>query len=358
MQTLRNRTFLPLKFYFDKKIRKLNFIFFELTQKCNLNCIHCGSDCKKDNNTDDLPAEIILKTLEDVKKKYDSHKITIILSGGEPSIYPGVWELGKKMIDLEFPWGMVTNGLAWDEKTLEKAKESRMHSVTVSVDGLEESHNWFRNNPKSFRKAVNALKMFVKTPEIYKKDAMTCVHRKNLRELDEMYSMLKDMGLKRWRLTPVDPIGRAKNNPDLFLKPDEFIEFLEKIKEFRSKRGMEVRYACNGYLGPDYEYEVRPRPFFCMAGINVAGVMVDGSILACPSIDRRFSQGNVYEGSLVDIWENKFEPFIDRSWKKTDKCVNCSEWNLCQGGPMHLWNPDNKTLTLCHYKDIIAKGGK
>ncbi|HQJ61571.1 MAG TPA: radical SAM protein, partial [bacterium] len=210
MQTLRNRTFLPLKFYFDKKVRKLNFIFFELTQKCNLSCVHCGSDCNKDNNSADLPADVILKTLIDVKKKYDSHNITIVLSGGEPTIYPGVWDLGKKIIDLEFPWGMVTNGLSWDEKTIKKAKESRMHSVTVSIDGLEENHNWFRGNPKSFRKAKNALKMILETPEIYKKDVVTVINRRNLNELDDIYEMLKKMGLKRWRLTGVDPIGRAK----------------------------------------------------------------------------------------------------------------------------------------------------
>lgn len=358
MQTLRNRTFLPLKFYFDKKVRKLNFIFFELTQKCNLSCVHCGSDCNKDNNSADLPADVILKTLIDVKKKFDSHKITIVLSGGEPTIYPGVWDLGKKIIDLEFPWGMVTNGLSWDEKTIKKAKESRMHSATVSIDGLEENHNWFRGNPKSFRKAKNALKMILETPEIYKKDVVTVVNRRNLNELDDIYEMLKKMGLKRWRLTGVDPIGRAKDNPDLFLKPDEYVKFMEKIKELRNRREIDLMYACNGYMGPFYENDIRSRPFFCMAGINVAGVMVDGSILACPNIDRKLSQGNIYNDSLVDVWENKFKPFIDRSWKKTDICSDCSEWKMCEGGPMHLWNYEEKTLSLCHYKDLILNGEK
>lgn len=355
MQTFRNRLFLPLKFYFDKKARNLHFIFFELTHKCNLNCRHCGSDCTKDGSSNDLPADIVIKTLNEIKTKYEPHRIMVILSGGEPTIYPGMWDLAGEITNLEFSLGMVTNGLNWDKETIKKAKESRFHSITVSIDGLEESHNWLRGNVSSFRKAKNALKMILDTPEIYKKDVITCVNKRNIKELDKIYQMLKETGLKRWRLTSVDPIGRAGKDPDLFLEPEDFVKLLGKIREFRNRKEMQVMYGDNGYFGPCYENEVRPRPFFCSAGINVAGIMVDGAILACPNIDRKFSQGNIYKDSFIDVWENRFKPFTDRSWKKTGKCSDCSEWSLCQGGPMHLWKHDEKTLSLCHFKDLIEK---
>ena len=358
MQTARNRFFLPFKFFFDKRIRAMRFMFFELTHKCNLSCVHCGSDCIKDNKSEDLSSEVVISTLKEIKNHYNCHEITVILSGGEPTLYPGVWDLGKKIIELEFPWGMVTNGLSWDKDTIRKAKESRMHTVTVSLDGLEQNHNWFRGNPKSFRKAVNAIEMILDTPEIYKKDVMTCVNRRNLDELDELFDFLKEKGLKRWRLTAVDPIGRAKKDPDLILKPEEFKRFMEKIKELRARKEINIMFSDNGYVGPCYEYDVRPRPFFCMAGINVAGVMVDGSILACPNIDRKFSQGNIHTDSFVEVWQNKFKPFRDRSWKKTDKCRNCSEWKMCEGGPMHLWEHDTKKMLLCHYKDLLCQKGE
>ena len=77
----------------------LRTIFFELTHKCNISCLHCGSDCVYDPNTEDLPETAVLKTLQEIKSKYNSHNITVILSGGEPLCYPGVFK-------LDFVWLM------------------------------------------------------------------------------------------------------------------------------------------------------------------------------------------------------------------------------------------------------------
>ena len=38
----------------ESKLHKLNYIFWEATLRCNLSCIHCGSDCKRDASVSDV----------------------------------------------------------------------------------------------------------------------------------------------------------------------------------------------------------------------------------------------------------------------------------------------------------------
>ena len=80
--------------------------------------------------------------------------------------------------------------------------------------------------------------------------------------------------------------------------------------------------------------------------------MVNGDILACPNIDRRFRQGNVGTDSFVEVWENKYLQFRDRSWMKTDRCRTCSEWKMCQGNSFHLWDVEASRPKLCHFRDF------
>lgn len=345
------RALLPLKQHYERRLHELRYIFFELTHRCNLACIHCGSDCQKNDTLPDLPADKILETLDGIKTKHDSHKVMIVLSGGEPTIYPGVWDLGKEIIKREFPWGMVTNGYAWDTDMIKKAKEARMHSVTVSLDGLEETHNWLRGDKKSFRKAVNAIDLLLKNPFYRVMDVITCVNKRNIGELDKIYDLVKSMGLKRWRFFTISPIGRAVQTPDLFLDKEDFHYLMQKILAYRKKPGMKVTYSESGYLGC-YEHRVRGHDWFCRAGVNVAGIMVNGDILACPNIDRRFKQGNIFETPFIDVWEHGYKEFRDRKWMRTGDCVKCSEWRLCQGNPMHLWDLDTNRTKLCHLKQF------
>ena len=74
----------------DKAVKAhvLREIFWESTLRCNLNCRHCGSDCKLQPGQKDMPLEDFLKVLDRVKAAgMDSHHIMIVVSGGEPLLY-------------------------------------------------------------------------------------------------------------------------------------------------------------------------------------------------------------------------------------------------------------------------------
>ncbi len=66
------------------KEHSLDYLFWECTRRCNLNCRHCGSDCTKESNVPDMPLENFAKALDSVKEKNPNKKMTVCVTGGEP----------------------------------------------------------------------------------------------------------------------------------------------------------------------------------------------------------------------------------------------------------------------------------
>lgn len=335
-----------------RQIHQLSYIFLELTNRCNLSCLHCGSDCVYNPEVEDLDFDAVLSTMKEIASKYDPHKITVVLSGGEPLTYPRVFELGNELTKLQFPWGMVTNGYAWTDRAFELAKKARMTTVSVSLDGMEKQHDWLRNVEGSFKHSVATIRRLVEDPFYQAMDVITCVHQNNLEDLDELRDLLIELGVKHWRFFTIAPIGRARKIESMFLPPKMYHQLMNKILAYKELGQIDVNLSESGYLGPILERQVRNHDWFCMAGISVSGIMVNGDILACPNIDRRFAQGNIHRDSFVDVWENRYKEYRNRDWMKTGVCKDCNRWAWCQGGPLHLRDFDTNETRLCHMNDF------
>ena len=333
----------------DAQIHELRNLFWECTLRCNMNCRHCGSDCKQAPAVADMPASVFFKAIDDITPHVDPHKTFITFTGGEALVRDDIEEVGLELYRRGFPWGMVTNGLLLDEKRLDSLLRSGMHSITVSFDGFEEEHNWIRRNDRSFKCADRAIKMLVNTPDLVW-DIVTCVNPRNYDRLDEFKEYLISIGVRNWRLFSIFPMGRAAENPELQLSDKHFRGLFDFIRRVRREGTINANYGCEGFLG-QYEGEVRDYYFQCRAGINVASVLCDGSISGCTSIRSNFHQGNIYRDNLWDVWQNRFQKYRDRSWTKKGQCDGCEFFKFCKGSGMHLYD-DNEELLFCHYHRI------
>lgn len=320
---------------------ELRDLFWECTLRCTLHCRHCGSDCHTTAATKDMPFEDFAKVLRRVAEAYDPHKIMVILTGGEPLMRPDLAQCGRAIYDMGFPWGMVTNGMLLDRRRFDSLLKAGIHSATVSIDGLEADYDWMRGVKGSFKKAVEAIRMFTSVDDIAF-DAVTCANRRNLASLPELKEFLISIGLKHWRIFTVFPSGRAAGDPELRLGIEEFRQLMDLIESVRKEGRIGLDYGCEGFLG-GYEGKVRDNLFLCSAGLSVASVLANGDIAACASIRSDYSQGNIYKGDdFVDVWENRYQKFRDRSWMKAlgDDCSSCRWFRYCQGGAMHLREAD------------------
>jgi radical SAM enzyme (rSAM/lipoprotein system) len=323
----------------------LRQLFWESTLRCNMKCRHCGSDCRVSSLHPDMPFEDFAKVLRRIKEKYDSHKIMVIVTGGEPLMRKDIEQCGRAIYDMEFPWGIVSNGLLMTPKKIDGLLRAGLHSATISLDGFEDDHEWMRGVKGSFSNASQAIAILTNEPTI-KFDVVTCVNNRNYEKLGDLKEYLISIGLKSWRLFTVFPVGRASQDPDLQLSNERFRGLMEFIKDTRKEGRIMASYGCEGFLG-EYEGLVRDNLFTCQAGLSVSSVMIDGSISACASIRSDFSQGNIYKDDFIDVWENHYQPYRDRSWMKKGQCADCKYFRYCQGNGMHL-RDENGDLILCH----------
>ncbi|MBP5189520.1 MAG: TIGR04133 family radical SAM/SPASM protein, partial [Bacteroidales bacterium] len=261
------------------ELHELRNLFWECTLRCNMNCRHCGSDCKQAPAVDDMPAKDFFKAIDDITPHVDPHKPFSTFTGGESLVRQDLEEVGLELYRRGFPWGVVTNGLLLDEKRLDSLLRAGMHSITISFDGFTEDHNWIRRNERSFERADHAIKMLVRTPDIVW-DIVTCVNPRNYNRLDEFKEYLISIGVRNWRLFSIFPMGRAADNPELQLSDEQFRGLFDFIKRTREEGRIRASYGCEGFLGP-YEGEVRDYYFHCRAGVEVASVLCDGSISGC-----------------------------------------------------------------------------
>lgn len=337
----------------ETRIHELSYLFWECTTRCNLHCRHCGSDCFSTSRDKDMPLEDFLRALDTIPAKERPREFTVVLTGGEPLLRPDIAEIGKALRKHGVLWSMVSNGYFYDREMHSKLMGAGMGALTISLDGLEEDHDWMRGRPDSFSRAVRAIGIAA-GEALLNFDVVSCINRRNISKLQEMYDLLSSLGVKQWRIFTVIPIGRARNDAEMHLTSEEFTSLLDFIKEKRQNHsdGMNVTFSCEGYLG-QYERKVRQAPYFCRAGINIASVLIDGRICACPNIDRDvFSQGNIYSDSLYEVWKTGFTRFRDREWARRGQCRDCKVFKDCLGNGMHNWHGDCSEVINCHYKLI------
>jgi radical SAM enzyme (rSAM/lipoprotein system) len=335
------------------QLHDLKYLFWECTLKCNFSCLHCGSNCGTENSND-LPYQLIVIELAKIKKLLGNQLPHVVITGGEPLIRKDIEIFGSEISQLGYKWGLVTNGFLLDNERLTNLIKSGLTALTISLDGLKENHNWLRNNALSFDRTVKAISLATKYENITF-DIATCITLRNTGELDKVYDLLVGLKVKNWRLFTIDPIGRASEHKELNINGPGLVRTLEFIRNVKRRKEINISYGCDGFLG-NYEGVVRDEFYFCRAGINIGSILHDGSICACPNINRKMIQGNILQDSLIDIWNTKYQPFRNRNWTKTNQCAKCENYKYCLGNGLCLRDIEKDRVMRCHSKMINSIG--
>ena len=344
---------------YEKNLRKnpiLRHLFFELTDACNMACLHCGSNASPCNKTY-LQYDTVNKVMESVAQKYDPAKIMICLTGGEPMLHPDFYKIAARARELGFMCGITTNGTLIDEAAARRIVESGIQSASISLDGTEAVHDRFRNMKGAFRKTFDGICHLVNESRgKINVQVTTVVNKMNVGELDDIYHTVLDTGVYSWRIANLDPIGRALSNKELMLDAEDYRYLLNYIKEMRFSPDVpiEVTYGCSHYLGEKLENMTRSHYFMCGSGIFVASVMCNGDIYSCLDIERRpeLVQGNVLIDDFTDVWENRFKQFRRDRTADCKKCSECTDRQFRRGDSAHTWDYDRNEPLLC-LKEIL-----
>lgn len=341
---------------------RLYYVFLEITRRCNLQCRHCGSDCTSEKSPVELSTGEWISFIDKCCIHF-GHDVSFVITGGEPLLHRDIEVIAQTIHNHGNRWGMVTNGYALCRTTLEKLVSCGLYSITISLDGLEEQHNYLRNKSDAYRKALDSLQLVVQSsiPII---DVVTCVYPGNIEILSSIADILLQIGIPAWRLFRIFPSGRAYRDSSLHLshsQTQQMYDWIAREKKRMLRKNLRINASCEGWLPFSLDRKVRDQPFFCRAGINIAGILNDGTITGCTNNSNAFHIGNIRHDNFIDCWEHGFDDFRNRSWVNQTSCKSCSYVKKCQGGSIHLWESKvqkpmfcfmNSTGHIRHLKDI------
>lgn len=174
---------------------EMEFIL-SLTYRCNLNCSMCTQygDGFKQNAPEDMSIEQWQSFFETVSDVYPKPKM--LLMGGEPLLYKDFDKLFEMTQRYGFSVQIVTNGVLLD-KHIEQISKSDA-TITISLDGLGETHDSIRNKKGTFKKVIENIN---KIEEYQKKGSniklcINCVLLPdNIDELSEFLCFLQEKNI-------------------------------------------------------------------------------------------------------------------------------------------------------------------
>lgn len=136
-----------LQKYKEEEYKKHTLIdlFWECTLTCNAKCKHCGSSAEKKVYDGELTTEEIKNAFKQIASDMDARRILINVTGGEPLVRKDLCEVMEYATkELGFHWGMTTNGILLNDENIQKLKNANMETISISIDGLRETHDSFR----------------------------------------------------------------------------------------------------------------------------------------------------------------------------------------------------------------------
>ena len=313
---------------------------WELTLKCNMNCLHCGSKAGKSRER-----ELTLDECMDIAQQLIDMGLKLITLIGGEIFYKKDWEkIARKFVDNGVYTNIITNGYNLGDEQYRQIKESGIKQVGISFDGMEQSHNKIRRNNNSFEHVVNAFKRLKE--QGYSTEAVTTLLDLNIGDLEEMYNFLVDNKVNIWQLQLASPMGNAEGKMNLLIDPAKVVYITNFIKEKNDKGKICIVAGDNvGYFDENEEY-IRGNNkngfLGCLAGKYVVGIDSVGNVKGCESLySDDFIEGNLRENSLKEIWTRPGAFAYNRNFDVTmldGKCRTCDKNYICAGGCRQLAN--------------------
>jgi radical SAM protein with 4Fe4S-binding SPASM domain len=311
---------------------------WELTLRCNMSCLHCGSRAGK-SRQDELSIDEHLRVADDLAELGCK---MITLSGGEPLLRKEWPLVAARLVSHGVAVNMITNGFAFRKRELDLARRTGLRNVSFSIDGDQPVHDLIRNKKDAYAHAMEAVDLCVKAG--YAPAVNTSVMNANLHLLEPMAQTLIDHGVTTWQVQTGFEAGNLADHPELVLDAATYAEVVPRVAELRTKHeGTLAVHAADdmGYFTEEDEF-LRPNEDLgnywlgCQAGLRVIGIEANGNIKGCLSMQSPdFVEGNVREAPLEEIWRRKGAFAYTREFA-VDRlggfCRECEFNEFCRGG--------------------------
>jgi MoaA/NifB/PqqE/SkfB family radical SAM enzyme len=222
----------------------------ELTLRCPCRCQTCGSHAgaPRARELDHDEWLGVIGSLADLGCR------RITLMGGEPLLYPRWIDLVRAGRARDMLVDLISCGQGLDESVALAMRDCGLHSVTISIDGLADTHDAQRRVSGCFEQALRAIR-FVDRAGL-KVGVTSQVNQGNLSELESLAPILEDAGVLGWQLQLTLPLGRAEENRHLITPPAMMPELLRVLRRLARRPGLRPHLTDNIGYGTSDDIEI------------------------------------------------------------------------------------------------------
>jgi len=278
--------------------RTPHVITVAVTYNCQCDCLHCSAAFYKEEVTRNRNALSLGELQDGVRQAVDLGATCVVLTGGEPLLYEGIYELIASVDPARSVCTLFTNGEFLTERTVEKLKQAGIYGVFVSVDHADGArHDENRQRPGLSKKISRGLALCQQAKILT--GISTYATREKIRdgELDALMDLAKSLKVLEVFIFDVIPTGRLSAQRECMLADEE----AEQLREFRRIYNEK----------PEYPHIIHQTMFSsiaypcvaegCPAGMVQVHLRANGDVAPCDFTPHSF--GNIRQRSLGEIWE-------------------------------------------------------
>ena len=323
----------------EQKVKPPRIIAWELTNACNLACIHCRASAIKEPQ----PGELSTAQAKHFVDELVEYKPMLILTGGEPLLRADVFEIARYATGKGLRAVLATNGTLLTPEIVRKLKEAGIQRVSISIDGAtKEMHDIFRGEAGAFEGALRGI-------DILKKEGIsfqvnTTITKRNLTQIPRIYDLAIELKASALHIFLLVPTGRGEEIESEEIPPEEYEKVLNWFYDQSKDKRMQLKATC----APHYFRIMRQRAKAegiritpethgfeamtkgCLGGSAFCFISSRGDVYPCGYLPAL--AGNILEKPFKMIWEKSkvFNDLRDPGLLK-GKCGLCEYKNVCGG---------------------------
>lgn len=312
---------------------KIRNAVWEITLRCNINCLHCGSNANINTRPKELSTGEAFSLIEQLA---ELNCRRIILSGGEPFMRKDWPALAQRILNFGMQCNIISNGFAVNEDIIDLLQAVGINYLGFSLDGATaKTHDYIRGKEGVFDHLMWVFDRLKERGFIV--SVVSTLHKGNLSEIEGIKNVLLDHGIDAWQIQTANIRGRMPK--EWAITDKEFYSIAKFIADNRNKYKNIIKITeadCTGYFSKLTPFMGLQKWSGCSAGIGTIGIESDGSIKGCLSMqDSCYIEGNIREKSLKEIWTNPEGFKYNRRFEMSELggiCKDCKYGALCRGG--------------------------
>jgi heme b synthase len=318
------------------------WIAWEVTRRCNLNCVHCR--CSSDSTSS--PGDFTTGQGKDLLEEVAAFsKPVVVLSGGEPLLRNDIFDLASHGTSLGLRMCIATNGTLVTDEACGRMQTAGIRIVSLSLDGSTPSvHDDFRRCPGAFDGVMRAADTLRRNG--IKFIINSSFTKRNQHDIPAVFRLAKSLGATAWYMFMIVPTGRGEDILHELISGEDYEEILDwHYRQERDEEEILMRPTC----APHYyrivpqkakeegiSFERRSLSFStgggkgCIAAQSICLIDCFGNVKPCSYFPR--IAGNVKETRFRKIWQESelFTRLRDFGSYK-GKCGSCEYLHVCGG---------------------------